>query len=179
MELLTFQLSVGRFGIPLKQISELLPMMAIQSIPELPHFIKGAINLRGELLPVVDLVEILGAQRSQPPPPISSADKRDSITQFQKSTRIVLSKQGDYRFAIIVDGVERVNEFDSADYHDDITTEESRPSYLQGMITVQDSITQIIAINQLLTNEQLDQLNLPKAKTSDIDLNSGKKEQQL
>jgi purine-binding chemotaxis protein CheW len=52
---LTFSLGGEEYGIGILKIREIIGMLPITSVPETPHFVKGVINLRGKVIPVVDL----------------------------------------------------------------------------------------------------------------------------
>lgn len=52
---LTFTLAKEEYGIGILKIKEIIGMMPIRSIPQAPPFVKGVINLRGRVIPVVDL----------------------------------------------------------------------------------------------------------------------------
>lgn len=52
---LTFSLGKEEYGIPIKKVKEIIGMMEITSIPKTPKFIKGFINLRGKIIPIMDL----------------------------------------------------------------------------------------------------------------------------
>lgn len=52
---LTFSLGDEEYGIPIGKIKEIIGILEITAIPKAPHFIKGVINLRGKIIPVVDL----------------------------------------------------------------------------------------------------------------------------
>jgi purine-binding chemotaxis protein CheW len=52
---LTFSLAGEEYGIGILKIREIIGMMPITSVPETPAFVKGVINLRGKVIPVVDL----------------------------------------------------------------------------------------------------------------------------
>ncbi|MGD9976299.1 MAG: chemotaxis protein CheW, partial [Desulfatirhabdiaceae bacterium] len=52
---LTFTLGQEEYGIGIKKIREIIGLMPITAIPEMPAYIKGVINLRGRVIPVVDL----------------------------------------------------------------------------------------------------------------------------
>ena len=52
---LTFQLADEDYGIALLQIKEIIGMMPITAVPRTPAFVKGVINLRGQVIPVTDL----------------------------------------------------------------------------------------------------------------------------
>jgi purine-binding chemotaxis protein CheW len=52
---LTFSLAEEEYGIGIIQIKEIIGMMPITSVPRTPAFVKGVINLRGKVIPVIDL----------------------------------------------------------------------------------------------------------------------------
>ncbi len=52
---LTFALGHEEYGIPIHKVKEIIGMMEITSIPKTPKFIKGVINLRGKIIPIMDL----------------------------------------------------------------------------------------------------------------------------
>jgi purine-binding chemotaxis protein CheW len=52
---LTFALANEEYGIAILKVREIIGMMPITFIPRTPHFVKGVINLRGKVIPVVDL----------------------------------------------------------------------------------------------------------------------------
>lgn len=55
MQLVVFQLSTEEYGIPITQVEEIIRIPEITRIPNMPNFIEGVINLRGQIIPVVDL----------------------------------------------------------------------------------------------------------------------------
>jgi len=52
---LTFTLSNEEYGLEILKIKEIIGMMDITSVPKTPEFVKGVINLRGKVIPVIDL----------------------------------------------------------------------------------------------------------------------------
>ncbi len=52
---LTFSLDEEEYGIGILKVKEIIGMMAITSVPRTPEFVKGVINLRGKVIPIVDL----------------------------------------------------------------------------------------------------------------------------
>ena len=57
---LTFMLANEGYGISIQKVKEINEMMAITPIPETPGYMKGIINLRGKIVPVIDLRERFG-----------------------------------------------------------------------------------------------------------------------
>lgn len=52
---LTFSLGKEDYGIEIKYITEIIGIQAITQVPELPDYVKGIINLRGKIIPVMDV----------------------------------------------------------------------------------------------------------------------------
>jgi purine-binding chemotaxis protein CheW len=52
---LTFTLAKEEYGIGILKVKEIIGMMPITTVPRTPLFVKGVINLRGKVIPVVDL----------------------------------------------------------------------------------------------------------------------------
>ncbi|MFV1992315.1 MAG: chemotaxis protein CheW [Acidiferrobacterales bacterium] len=52
---LTFRLSEQDYGIPILEVQEIKGWTAVTPIPNSPHFIKGVLNLRGTIVPIIDL----------------------------------------------------------------------------------------------------------------------------
>jgi purine-binding chemotaxis protein CheW len=52
---LTFGLAAEEYGLPVLKVREIIKMMDITAVPQVPEFVKGVINLRGKVIPVVDL----------------------------------------------------------------------------------------------------------------------------
>ncbi|MDR1607969.1 MAG: chemotaxis protein CheW [Deltaproteobacteria bacterium] len=52
---LTFSLASEEYGIGILKVREIIGMMPIRTVPQTPGFVKGVINLRGKVIPVVDL----------------------------------------------------------------------------------------------------------------------------
>lgn len=52
---LTFKLANEEYGIEILKVMEIIKLMTITQVPQTPHYIRGVINLRGKVIPVVDL----------------------------------------------------------------------------------------------------------------------------
>ncbi len=62
---LTFSLSSEVYGISILKVKEIIGMMWITSIPQTPRFVKGVINLRGRVIPVMDMRIRLGMEEAE------------------------------------------------------------------------------------------------------------------
>lgn len=52
---LTFQLGAGVYGLEILTVQEIIRMMNVTAVPRMPGFVRGVINLRGKVIPVIDL----------------------------------------------------------------------------------------------------------------------------
>ena len=52
---LTFSLAGEEYGIGILKIREIIGVMAVTAVPQTPHYVKGVINLRGKVIPIIDL----------------------------------------------------------------------------------------------------------------------------
>ena len=52
---LTFTLGRESYGIPVLKVREIIKLVPITAVPQMPGFIKGVINLRGKIIPVMDM----------------------------------------------------------------------------------------------------------------------------
>ena len=141
---LTFQLADARYGIDILQVQEIISVPPITRVPKAPPYIKGVINLRGRIIPVMDLRSRLGL---------------DSISFDEKTCIIVvnINKDGEkIALGVIVDTVLEVLNFASEDI-------EPAPDYGVSIETTfirgigrktSESLNILIDIDQLLTGAE-------------------------
>ncbi|MFN2449705.1 MAG: chemotaxis protein CheW [Candidatus Baltobacteraceae bacterium] len=92
VQVVSFALGSEEYGVDISQVQEIIRMVEITHVPRAPHFMEGVINLRGQLIPIIDLRTRFGMPR----------------TGKTKSTRIVVTEIGSKRVGIVVDGVSEV-----------------------------------------------------------------------
>ncbi|MBY0239173.1 MAG: chemotaxis protein CheW [Burkholderiaceae bacterium] len=64
MKLLVFHIGPDRYGLPLRQIQRVLPLMQLKRVPLAPHAVAGLMNLHGQPVPVIDLARLAGYEAS-------------------------------------------------------------------------------------------------------------------
>lgn len=92
IQLVVFKLGREEYGVSILQVQEIKRMTDITRVPHTPDYIKGVMNLRGSVLPVLDLKKRL----SLPP------------QEYSDDTRIIIVKVEDITLGIIVDAVSEV-----------------------------------------------------------------------
>ncbi|NLW35645.1 chemotaxis protein CheW [Syntrophorhabdus aromaticivorans] len=94
LQLVTFKLGQEEFGVDILKVQEINRMMDITRIPNAPLFIEGVINLRGKIIPIVDLRKRLGFL--------------DEDGRSEKTTRIIVIELDGLVLGFIVDSVSEV-----------------------------------------------------------------------
>ena len=155
MKYLTFLLGEKSYAISILKIKEILEYGTVTPIPKMPDFICGAINLRGTLVPVIDLLERLGNGKSE-------IEKRSCIVIVEmKFSNEILS------IGVIVDAVSKVMDFRSSDI-------ETAPSFggavetdfIDGMGKVDEDFVIILNIDRVLSLGDLALLSESKDVTA-------------
>lgn len=142
---LTFALAYEEYGIGILQVKEIIGLMPITSIPRTPTFVKGVINLRGKVIPVIDL-------RLR----FSIAEK-----EYTERTCIIVveitSPNGNMVIiGIVVDSVSEVlyikeeNIEDSPSFGINLDSE-----YILGMAKMEDGVKILLDIDKVLTSDQV------------------------
>ena len=145
---LTFQLSNEEFGIRVLKVREIMGIQEITAVPQTPAHIKGVINLRGKVVPVVDLRLKFG---------LAAAD------YTQRTCIIVTQVQGEsgpVMMGIVVDGVSEVLNLTGAEIEDTPDFgEEISGRYLLGMAKVKGKVKILLDIDRVLSTQDLHNLN--------------------
>lgn len=136
---LTFSLAGEEYGIGILNIKEIIGMMPVTGVPQMPDFVKGVINLRGKVIPIIDLRLRFGM------PYIDYTD-RTCIIVVEVSAHSV-----DVMFGVVVDSVSEVLNIKEEDI-------ESTPSfgssmntdYILGMAKIDGRVKILLDINEVL-----------------------------
>lgn len=152
MEMLLFKIGGDSYGVKLADVDEVLHMPTLRTIPSAPMFLAGVMNLRGILIPVIDILERLGLHRAAPPPQLSAVESPQ--TAYPQGTRLLLTSNGDFRFAVIMDGWQGIREFDDQSYRDGILTEQGKSPFINGMNIGDEGMIQRVLLKQLLHDEE-------------------------
>lgn len=142
---LTFILGNESYGIPVLKIREIIRMTDITAVPRMPEYIKGVINLRGKVIPIVDLRLKFGLDRAD-------ATERTCIVVVQ----VTLPNGNKPQMGLIVDAVEEVLNIaggdieETPDFGGKVDTE-----YMIGMAKVRGSVKTLLDIDKIVSAESL------------------------
>ncbi len=145
---LTFQLANEEFGIGVLKVREIMGIQEITAVPQTPSHIKGVINLRGKVVPVIDLRLKFGMTTAE-------YTQRTCIIVTQ-----VQGESGPILMGIIVDGVSEVLTLSSSEIEDTPDFgEEIAGRYLLGMAKVKGKVKILLDIDKVLSTQELRHLN--------------------
>ena len=137
---LTFVLSQEEYGLEILKVREIISVMDITEVPQVPDFIKGVINLRGKVIPVIDLRLKFGLP----------------AMEYNRETCIIVVNVKDLLVGIVVDTVAEVLDI-SEDETDPPPSFGSRVNtdFILGIGKVNNRIKILLDIDRVLSVEEL------------------------
>lgn len=143
---LTFGLGNESYGVSVLKVREIIRLMDITSVPQMPPYVRGVINLRGKVVPVVDLRLKFGLARAE-------ATERTCIVVVQITT----AAGANALTGFIVDAVEEVLNIaaDDVEPTPDFGTALST-DYILGMAKIKNRVKTLLDIDGVLTAEALE-----------------------
>ena len=141
---LTFTLANEEYGIGILKIKEIIGMMPITTVPRTPEFVKGVINLRGKVIPVVDLRLRFGME---------------AIDYTERTCIIVVeveAQSGTVMIGIVVDSVSEVLNIKGDDIENTPTFgTKLNTDYIQGMAKMDGGVKILLDIDQILSAQEV------------------------
>lgn len=136
---LAFDLNGENYAIQILKIKEIIEMMDITHVPKLPSHMKGVINLRGKIIPVMDLRLRFGLESMD-------YNDRTSIIVLELETDTGIKTTG-----IIVDRVQEVLELNEEQISSmEEVSENGKKSYLYGMGKLNEKVIMLINVEKLI-----------------------------
>ena len=141
---LTFTLADEEYGIGILKIKEIIGMMPITTVPQTPEFVKGVINLRGKVIPVIDLRLRFGME---------------AIDYTERTCIIVVEIEGHngtVQIGIVVDSVSEVLNIRGNEIEETPTFgAKLKTDYILGMAKTEGSVKILLDIDCVLSNEDI------------------------
>ena len=147
LQLVIFQLTDEEYAIPIIQVHEIIKPTDVTRIPGMPDFVEGVINLRGKVIPIIDIRKRFRLQQKK-------ADEE---------TRVIVVDVGEHTVGLIVDSVTEVLRL-SLESIDPVPTTIAKISseYLRGIGKLKERLLIILDVEKMLT--ELEKISLEKAK---------------
>jgi len=139
VQMVAFMLDKEEFAINILQVREVLKMTQVTPLPQSAHFIEGVINLRGEVIPVIDL------------------RKRFELDSGERGeqTRIIIVEIRESKVGLIVDSVTEVLRLSSAAIQPPPSrVAGTRTDYLKGVGKIDERLLIVLNLDKILTTEE-------------------------
>ncbi|MGB9674300.1 MAG: chemotaxis protein CheW [Anaerolineales bacterium] len=154
-QLVVFELANEHYGVDISAVESIIKMQQITAVPQAPAFVEGITNLRGNILPVMDLRKRFGLK-------IANSNESQTKKQFDESRIVVVSMDG-VKVGMIVDSVSEVLRISSD------TIEPPPPmvaginsTFITGIAKLEDKLIILLDLARILTvneKEQFSQLD--------------------
>ncbi len=140
---LTFCMADEEYGIGILKIKEIIGMMPITTVPQTPEFVKGVINLRGKVIPVIDLRLRFGME---------------AMDYTERTCIIVVEidgSAGTVQIGIVVDAVSEVLNVNAEDVEETPTFgAKLNTDYILGMAKMEGGVKILLDIDRVLSSEE-------------------------
>ena len=141
---LSFRLKEELFAINVSQVINILEMRHITKIPKTPSYMKGVINLRGTVLPVVDLRIKFGMPKNEP-----TVDTSIIVLNIEKHGILIM-------LGILVDSVKEVLDLNDEDISDaPVIGTNYNEGFIQRMYRIDDHYVMILNINRVFSTDTI------------------------
>ena len=143
MQYVTFTLENEVYGINVMQVQEVLREIEVAPVPGAPHYVLGIINLRGNVVSVIDGRSRFGL----------------SVVESTPLTRIIVTEAQQQIIGILVDSVAEVVDVEASEIETAPSVGSDEASrYIDGVVNRDEKLLIIVDLNKLLTEAELDQL---------------------
>ncbi len=167
-QLVSFRIGEEEFGVDILMVQEIIRLPIITPIPNAPKFILGMINLRGKIIPVIDLRQRLRIRGNKPAP----ADRK---------TRILIVEIFNHVTGFIVDSVSEVmkvpvNEIEPTPH---LVVSSIDAEYIQGVIKLPKRLIILLDFRQILKTQEERELHAIEFDAGDSEFESEEPEIEL
>lgn len=139
IQLILFDINNMEYALNIGSILEIIKLMPVNPLPGAPKFIQGVVNLRGKIIPIVDLREKFSAKTSQ----------------FTKKTRIIIATVQNNEIGLIVDAVTDVIGLQADKIEPPLPLIEGlKIEYVEGIVKFKNKLIFIINIEKILTSTE-------------------------
>lgn len=138
IEVVGFHIGKDSFGVDIRMVSEILRMVEITSVPKSPLFVEGVINIRGRIVPILNLRTLFGLE-----------EKPHTI-----NTEIIVAKIDDKEIGLTIDQVAEIVTTSSDDILPPDKQTVPMARFLIGMITLDQGLMFLIDLKKILDTEK-------------------------
>ncbi len=138
---LTFILGSEEYGIEILRVREIIGVMDITAVPQAPDYMKGVINLRGKVIPIIDLRLKFSMQEEE----------------HTKETCVIVVEVNNTQIGIIVDSVSEVQDINGSEIEESPDLGQGiDTNFIMGLGKVREKIIILLDIEKVLTSGDLE-----------------------
>ncbi|MBT3394101.1 MAG: purine-binding chemotaxis protein CheW [Waddliaceae bacterium] len=138
MSVLSFELEEGKYGVRIEDVKEVVKLPEITRVPNTPQFIVGVINLRGEIVTVIDMRYFFGV-----------GDQEDK--EKKEGKRVIVTDVNKDLVGILVDKVDDTIEINPEDIQQPIATlKGDAMAFTKGQVQVGEDIIALLDLGKVL-----------------------------
>ena len=140
LQLVSFCIGSEEYGVDILQVQEINRMVEITKVPQAPHYVEGVINLRGKVIPIIDLRKRFNLE----------------LKEHDKNTRIVVVDIGGNIMGMIVDSVSEVLRLqaDTIEPPPELVTGVNS-EYIKGVAKLEDRLLIFLDLSRVIDIEQI------------------------
>lgn len=139
MQLVAFKVGSEEFGVDVKKVEGVISLVDITRMPKAPHFVEGIINLRGQIIAVVDLASRLGIVSSERGP----------------ATRIVVVEALEVKVGLTVDSPEVINvNREDIEASPALAGGDVESSFIKGVVKMGERLLILLDVDRVLSDEE-------------------------
>jgi purine-binding chemotaxis protein CheW len=138
-QIVILELAGERYGVEIGKVQEIIRLQAITRVPNGPAFFEGVTNLRGKVIPVLDLRKRFGLE----------------ATTAGRESRIVVAELGEHTVGLVVDGVSEVLRVSGAAVEPPSSLVTSADSaFLRGVAKIDERLVLLLDLARILTSRE-------------------------
>lgn len=143
MQLVGFMIGTEKFGVNILMVQEIIRSAPVTAVPNSPIFVEGVINLRGDIIPVIDLRKRLNLYK-------------EGVSNDHKKNWILILNINDHVVGFIVDRVTEVLKVpeESIEPPPEIIVTGLDSQYIQGVCDIEETLVIVLNFDNVLFNEE-------------------------
>ena len=139
---LTFPLGDESYGIEIRYVTEIIGIQPITQVPELPEYIRGIINLRGKIIPVMD----------------ARIRFRKPFMEYNDRTCVIVIDVNDVSIGLIVDSVSEVISIPDEDIVPTPSLQQLNNRYIKGIGKIGNEVKLLLDCDKILNEDEINEL---------------------
>lgn len=145
LQLVTFKLGEEEFAVDIYKVKEINKMMDLTKVPNIPYYVKGVVNLRGRIIPVICLRAKMGLDQKE----------------YDSETRIIVVELEDKTIGFLVDEVKEVLRIPESitESPPDLVSSSIEADYITSIAKLEDRLIILLDLSKILNEVEMRSIN--------------------